>query len=606
MTSPVFDAKLLSPDLIQAVRDPAILTWNRLEPRPRTPKFERALAAEVRDALWLLARQWQFGELTGDDAASPIDATLHLTTARVTTYAPRDESLTPLDSRLPLEVRVERERVPLGLRLRVEIGLQWLRLLRARIGSDSYRTLYSTAYPIDVPPIDLANAAEASDMDAMQWRAATARRVPDGGKFLDDLRTGADAGEVTAGALAVTAGDKAAVRAAAIELLVWYDALFTEPATGVDDAWEPSRLEYRFRCTAPEPGGGTTTLRAEEYYHGRLDWYSVDSATAPASAEDAAVSAETIVESATAFLPAPVEFAGMPNVRWWEFEDRRIDFGAVDAHSTDVSTLLLLEFTLAYGNDWSVIPCTVPAGRLCRVDALVITDNFGQHTLVPLASQSANTSWHRWSMFGLSRSDGTVDPRLLVLPTVHASLDGPDLEVVRLVRDEMANMVWAVEATIPGSLGARNGYEAGVAFRELLSRLAPPAPPVAELPNEATIRYRVATTVPENWIPFVPVRIAGSNREIQLQRAAFPRTIKGLPTVPVTPRGAILTPVPVTAAPYFIHEEEVPRAGATVMRTFQRARGTDGTTYLWLGRVKTTGRGEGSSGLAFDHIEPKT
>src|SRR5262249_9022592 len=105
--------------------------------------------------------------------------------------------------------------------------------------------------------------------------------------------------------------------------------------------------------------------------------------------------------------------------------------------------------------------------------------------------------------------------------------------------------------------------------------------------------------------PFIPVRIAGSDREIQLQRAAMPRAIAGLPIVPVPPRGAILTPRPVDEAPYFVHEEEVPRAGATVTRAFQRARGTDGTTYGWLGRRKTTGRGEGSSGLAFDWIEPR-
>ena len=43
--------------------------WNRLEGRPRQHDFDRALKAEVRDALWMLTKQWQMGELTGDDAA---------------------------------------------------------------------------------------------------------------------------------------------------------------------------------------------------------------------------------------------------------------------------------------------------------------------------------------------------------------------------------------------------------------------------------------------------------------------------------------------------------------------------------------------------------
>ena len=64
-------------------------------------------------------------------------------------------------------------------------------------------------------------------------------------------------------------------------------------------------------------------------------------------------------------------------------------------------------------------------------------------------------------------------------------------------------------------------------------------------------------------------------------------------------RGAILD-VP---APYFIAEEEIPRAGRKVTRSFQRARWVDGTTWLWIGRAAPLGRGEGSSGLAFDTIE---
>ena len=57
-------------------RDPIPLVrgWNRLEGRPRSADFERSLRAEVRDPLWFLTRQWQFGEFEGDDAGSPIDA----------------------------------------------------------------------------------------------------------------------------------------------------------------------------------------------------------------------------------------------------------------------------------------------------------------------------------------------------------------------------------------------------------------------------------------------------------------------------------------------------------------------------------------------------
>ena len=51
-------------------RIPSITAYNRLEATPRTANFDRSLKAEVRDAMWMLTRQWQFGEFEGEDAAS--------------------------------------------------------------------------------------------------------------------------------------------------------------------------------------------------------------------------------------------------------------------------------------------------------------------------------------------------------------------------------------------------------------------------------------------------------------------------------------------------------------------------------------------------------
>ena len=60
------------PEALLTRLHPAITRWNRLEGRPRTHDFDRALRAEVRDAMWMLSRQWQLGEFVGDDAGSPI------------------------------------------------------------------------------------------------------------------------------------------------------------------------------------------------------------------------------------------------------------------------------------------------------------------------------------------------------------------------------------------------------------------------------------------------------------------------------------------------------------------------------------------------------
>ena len=72
------------------------------------------------------------------------------------------------------------------------------------------------------------------------------------------------------------------------------------------------------------------------------------------------------------------------------------------------------------------------------------------------------------------------------------------------------------------------------------------------------------SSVPENWIPFLPVHVEGSNRETQLQRAAMPRVIEGVSDAEkVRPRTTLLRPGLDTAAAaaYFLHEEEVPRTG---------------------------------------------
>jgi hypothetical protein len=48
----------------------------------------------------------------------------------------------------------------------------------------------------------------------------------------------------------------------------------------------------------------------------------------------------------------------------------------------------------------------------------------------------------------------------------------------------------------------------------------------------------------------------------------------------------------------------VPRAGVRVTQSFQRTRWHQGEVFVWVGVRKTTGRGEGSSGLAFDRLVP--
>jgi hypothetical protein len=294
----------------------------------------------------------------------------------------------------------------------------------------------------------------------------------------------------------------------------------------------------------------------------------------------------------------------MPNVRWWEFEDRKTDFGSLESSTTDLATLILAEFGLVYGNDWSVVPYRMRVGVLSEILGIVVTDVFGVRTLIRPAVNSLDGEQDHWGMFYLKdRQGNSIDSRLFLPPVLGKSQEGAPVEKVILARDEMFNMVWGIEQVIPSSVqGGIDGYEAATALQRYFMGQSPP-PNVARIDTGAAIEYRLGSRVSENWIPFIPVHAPGSNREILLQRAAMPRLIPGAPT-PVEPRGAILRAGLDETPPqaYFIHEEEVPRAGVIVTRTYQRARWWDGRIYTWLGRRKQTGRGQGSSGMEFDQI----
>src|SRR2546428_12578315 len=96
---------------------PLTTAWSRLEGRPRTNNFDRALHAEVRDALWMLTKQWQMGEFRGSDAGSPVFAKLLLTTTRLTKYRAAGGGTELFDATTPLEVKVERHPVALHRQL---------------------------------------------------------------------------------------------------------------------------------------------------------------------------------------------------------------------------------------------------------------------------------------------------------------------------------------------------------------------------------------------------------------------------------------------------------------------------------------------------------
>jgi hypothetical protein len=590
---------------------PTVTVYNRLEGRPRTQAFDRALQAEVRDALWMLARQWQLGEYQGDDAGSPLLAKVSLARTELTRFRAREHPSAAFADPLPLEARVERRPVRLGLDLRLVMGRYWLKLV-ADVAD--LRDAYIAAYPVIEPdPESAADAGRAAHPEVWQSFAAVAGRAMDGGALLAYLE--ADAGHhAYDGVAGVDPGDHSAIDDRADQFRAWVARTILPPAHPGEDAWDPQRLEYAFACSAPRRDGGAKVYVADEYHGGALDWWAFDVDPTRDAIEDGLpadpAEPQPVTEPPRTMVPTAVVFDGMPNTRWWAFEDRRTNFGDIDAATTDVAKLLFLEFALVYANDWFLIPFELPAGSIAEVRGIAVTNVFGERTWIEPAGAGADDDWQRWGLFNVSvrGEGGAADTALFVPPVVPKVQESAPREEVVLVRDEMSNMVWGVERTVPLPNGSsKRGVEAARETLAFHQRLAGEPGPVPE-GRVANIRYQVMTSVPEHWIPFVPVHVPGSSREIQLQRASLPRTLEGAgaPSPPdaVRPRTALLRQgldQPVSAA-YVLHEEEVSRAGTEVAQSFQRTRWLGGAAVTWLGVRRQTGRGEGSSGLAFDQI----
>jgi hypothetical protein len=603
----------LAPVLSGETLLPTFTRYNRLESRPRTDNFNRALRAEIRDALWMICKQWQMGEFLGDDAGTPVAAKVHIKGQQIAKYKPNGNDTEAFDLETPLEGTVERRPIPfqagelrLALDLRVQMGRRWLKMIPAGAG-DEFKNTYQIVAP-DPPATD--EPLICAHVEAWQQFKAVAGRAMDGAGLYFHLKEN-PANLASDGVAGLTPSQKTAADNAGPLFVEWFEKLYLMPDKEKGDAWLPERLEYQFACGVPDGEGGERVLTAEEYYQDRIDWFSFDwdksqqtLGDAPGAASDLPLEKKYVTQS---FIPAAVRFNGMPDTRWWAFEDGKTNFGDIKPSTTDLAKLLLMEFGLVYANDWFLLPHTVPIGSALNIRGLAVTNTFGERFWIEPAGSGSDQAWQRWAMFALNikgTADEPADLTLLVLPTVPKIQESSPLEEVAFIRDEMANMVWGIETVVPMAHGSSR--EGNIAAAELDAYLRAALPPPAPFQPKASFRYNTMTTVPENWIPFVPEHVPNNNRQIQLRRAAMPRYPYDLtPSFKrVRPRTTLLREGLDAGKPYHIHEEEVPRAGMRVAELYQRTRWKNGKVFIWLGINKNTGRGEGHSGLAFDQIVP--
>ena len=366
--------------------------------------------------------------------------------------------------------------------------------------------------------------------------------------------------------------------------------LFSEIDPGVPSAWSGRRLEYSFGVTATTPGGGVIELEAPEYPGGRLDWHHFDVTSFPKPPPKKGT--PTVPPPKTIrVLATPLQFAGMPASRWWEFEDGDAYFGDLGGGPEDLARSVIASYAAVAGEDWFSVPCTLPVGSVAQVVQVRVLDDFGRRVTVPAAAvadaaSSTERPWRWFELFGDPSVSRDTAPLLFLPPVVDTVQQGRPLEAVEFRRDEMANLAWAIERRVESAAGRAVDREAG------------PRPEPLPPPEDGAWRYQLATDVPDNWVPLVPVRITGTRPDIVLRRGRLAANADAHDA-----RGRILEP----EHAFVVQEEEIEAGGLRVTRRYQLTRAADGSVHLWVGRRKRPSSGPmRRTPLRFDALDYST
>jgi hypothetical protein len=189
-------------------------------------------------------------------------------------------------------------------------------------------------------------------------------------------------------------------------------------------------------------------------------------------------------------------------------------------------------------------------------------------------------------MFTIGAPGGGGFDGLLVPPGAVAVEDGPPLEEVVFLRDEMANLAWAVERVVEGPSGLG---------RERNRERDDPRPPGPGPVTTAQLDYLLQTRVPARWTPYLPRSLGYRAVELVQGRMSDPEG------APVPPIGRLLNRDDLKV----LKSAELPREGVLVRRQPSLTRRADGAYVRWTTRRVLVGGGEGSSRLAFDSAIPR-
>ncbi len=553
----------------------------RLEGRSRNADNDSGLEMRIADPLWMLGRQWQFGEFRGEDNGSPISIKANYRKEQANYYSfPKSKKPTKIGN-VPLEARVEAMEIPpKDLRGKVRIGQKFEKLIKTHF-SESESTAFINSLRKAFPLKLEGNP----DQKSLRFFNLMAGNVPDGGKLWEKIEKNE-----------FPKGDFMPLETVTNKLKNWYQEL-NLPAEG-PPSWQAKNLIHQFSVH----GEKDIDLNAPDYRSGHLDWYSFDHAKIGIDPSEKTIDSEV-------YMPVRVSFAAMPDKRLYSFEDSKLELSGMEVDQSELVKLMVIDFSLVSDNDWFTIPIEMKLGELCWVNNIAVKDVFGITTIINNDKETGQyldtNPLKMWDAFKIRSSDllrergknnqelYKKEEQFLYLPPVAAfRQESRPLEEILFLRDEYANMVWGIEKTVCNELGKpTEGYDLHLELNGPFIKTEDET----EQKENTSPKFRLASPVPTNWIPYLPFHLNDSN--IELRRAVMMRNEDHTEPADIVPLSTLAQNDLLN-----IREEAIPRAGVRVQLTKQRVRGTDGKTYIWLGRKVLAGKGDSSSGLTFDQL----
>lgn len=555
----------------------------RLEGRSRDANNDSALEMRIADPLWMLGRQWQFAEFKAEDNGSPIAVKTNYSKRLANQFSFSNPGERRNIGNVPLEARVEAISItPIDLRSKVRVGQKFEALIRSNFSASESSAL------IDELRVEFPLTFHGEpDQKSRNFFNLMSGKVLDGGSLWQKITQNEFPNASFSPLLGITE-----------KLKVWYNELYL--STDGQSSWESRNLVHKFSVHSQQD----IELNAPDYQSGQLDWFSFDSATITSNPN------ENNVDSGE-FLPIRVSYAAMADKRLFSFEDSKLELAMMEVDQSDLIKLMMIDFSLTVDNDWFTIPLEMELGELCWVNKVFVKDVFGITTII---NNDQNTGQYlnanplkMWDTFKIrpsnllkQRGDNgealyKKEEHFLYLPPVTAfKQESKPLEELLFLRDEHANMVWGIEKTVRNEIGKpTNGYDLHLELNGPFLK----SPVEIESNDNGLPQYMLSSTVPTNWIPYLPFHVENSIDNIELRRAVMMRNESTTVPVDIDPLSTLAQNDLLN-----IREEAIPRAGVRVQLTKQRVRGIDGKTYIWMGRKVLTGKGEGSSGLRFDQL----